>query len=86
MTDEGPEVATTTRQAIAGEVRAELARQHKTQRDLAEILGIDQSSVNLRLKGVRAFRAEEIVAMAAGLGVPTERFLTTPAESVAGAA
>jgi transcriptional regulator with XRE-family HTH domain len=86
MTDDTPEVATTTRHAIAAEVRAELARQNKTQRDLAEILGLPQSSVNLRLKGERAFRAEEIVAMADGLHVPTERFLNIQIEPVAGVA
>lgn len=59
---------------IANEVRAELARQNKTQRDAAEILGLPQQSVQMRLKGRTAFRAEELAVLASGLGVPVSRF------------
>ncbi len=85
MTDEAPATATMVRRAIAAEVRAELARQNKTHREVAEILGLPQSSVTLRINGDRAFRAEEIVKLAEGLGVPTERFLVVP-DAVAGGA
>lgn len=63
------------RQAIAAEVRAELARQQKTQRDLASDIGMAQQALQLRLTGSRAFRAEELVAIAAALDVRVERFL-----------
>jgi transcriptional regulator with XRE-family HTH domain len=62
------------RTKIANEVRAELARQQKTQRDAADILGLPQQSVQMRLKGKTAFRAEELAALAVGLGVPVSRF------------
>ncbi|WP_422751376.1 helix-turn-helix domain-containing protein [Micromonospora sp. WMMD1219] len=66
------------REAIAAEVRAELARQRKTQRDAAEILDLPQPSVQLRLAGKRSFRAEELTTLADALGVPVAQFLTTP--------
>lgn len=66
------------RATIAAEVRAELARQQKTQRDVADILGLPQQSVQLRLSGKRAFRAEELARLAEGLGVPISRFFAEP--------
>ena len=63
------------RDKIAAEVRAELARQQKTQRDAAEILGLPQQSVQLRLAGKRSFRAEELATLAEALGVPVTRFI-----------
>jgi transcriptional regulator with XRE-family HTH domain len=60
----------TFRTVIAGHVRAEMARQCKTQRDLAEVLGIDEGSTSLRFRGARSFRAEELVQVADWLGVP----------------
>lgn len=71
------------RAKIAAEVRAELARQNKTQRDVAERLGIAQPSVQLRLTGRRAFRAEELAVIADWLGVPAAQFL--PSDSSAAA-
>ncbi|HZN72438.1 MAG TPA: helix-turn-helix transcriptional regulator [Micromonosporaceae bacterium] len=69
------------RDQIAAEVRAELARQQKTQRQAGEVLDLPQPSVQLRLKGERAFRAEELVKLAAWLGVPVEQFLPAPASA-----
>lgn len=63
------------RAMIAAEVRAELARQNKTQRDLADRLRITQPSVQLRLSGQRPFRAEELAVIADWLGVPPAQFL-----------
>jgi transcriptional regulator with XRE-family HTH domain len=63
------------RNRIAGEVRAAMARSQKTQRDLAEVLGIDQPSVSLRLRGERSFRAEELAVVAEWLGVPAADLL-----------
>lgn len=65
--------------AIAAEVRAELARQQRTQRWAANVLKLPQPSVQLRLIGKRPFRAEELVTLAAALGVPSAQFLPTPA-------
>ena len=63
------------RAMIAAEVRAEMARQNRTQRDLAERLGITQPSVQLRLSGQRPFRAEELPVIADWLGVPASQLL-----------
>lgn len=74
------------RGAIAARARGALAEKCKTQRQLGEVLGIPQSSVALRLKGVTPFRAEELAAMADFLDVPVERFMpmaNAPAASAA---
>jgi len=68
-------MANDVRIRIAAEVRAEMARKSKTQRDMAALLNIDQPSVSLRLRGERSFRAEELVAIAEWLGVPVGRFM-----------
>jgi transcriptional regulator with XRE-family HTH domain len=78
MTDEHAETATMARDAIAAEVRAELARQGKTQREVGEIINLPQASVFMRLKGRRPFRGEELVLLAAWLKVPVERFMRSP--------
>jgi cyanate lyase len=59
----------------AAEVRAELARQRKTQSALAEALGRSEAYVTRRLTGEVAFNLEEIESVAGFLGVPTSRFL-----------
>lgn len=68
-------------EAIAAEVRAELARQRKTQREVGAILGLPQNSVYMRLSGKTSFRAEELAALADGLGVSVELFLRTSARA-----
>jgi transcriptional regulator with XRE-family HTH domain len=78
------------RDTIAAEIRAEMARKQKTQYDLADVLGIPQSAVSLRLNGKRPFRAEELPIVAGLLGVPVERFYSdasnTPASTGSAAA
>lgn len=69
------------RESVAGEVRAELARQKKSWRQLAEGVGINRESVRESVRGDRPFRIEELTAIAAWLGVPVTQFL--PAEAVA---
>lgn len=80
-TDDPPAVQ--IRQRIAAEVRAEIARQGVTHRQLGNVLGLDQSSTSLRIQGRRPFRAEELVAVAGFLGVPVTQF-TSIAESIGG--
>lgn len=65
----------TARDAIAAEVRAELARQNKTQRDVAEAIDMAQPVVSLRLQGKRSWRAEELARLAEWLDVPVSRFI-----------
>lgn len=73
----------TDRDRIAAEVRAELGRQGKTQRQVAELVGMTQQSLALRLAGTRSFRAEEIALLAEKLGVPVDRFLSAPSPASA---
>lgn len=68
------------RQAIAGEVRAELARKKMTFTDLAEVLGVTKQAVSARVNGHQSFRVEELVAIAAALGVEPAQFLV-PADA-----
>ena len=57
-------MANDVRGKIAAEVRAELARQCKSQREAAAALEMTQPSLQLRLSGQRAFRAEELAVIA----------------------
>jgi len=56
-----------------------MARQNRTQRALALAIGIDQASAGVRLQGKRPFKAEELVAVAAWLGVPIGQFTAVAA-------
>lgn len=55
--------------AVGGEVRAELARQRRTQADLAEALGLSAATVSKRLDGSSPFDLVELAAAANWLGV-----------------
>lgn len=57
-----------------------MARQSKTQAELAEALGMPKQVISLRMLGRRAFRAEELAAIANWLGVPIGVFVP-PAEN-----
>lgn len=54
---------------IAGTVRAELARQRKTQQELQVRLGISRPSMYRRLNGELHFDARELFVVAEFLGV-----------------
>lgn len=69
---------------IAAEVRAEISRQKKAQRELAEILGISQQQVSERVRGDVEWRISELVQVARWLDVPIASFV--PAATSAGAA
>lgn len=58
-----------TRQAIAAEVRAALARDQIKQADLAHAIGISQGALSERLRGVRAFDTDQLAAIAEHLGL-----------------
>lgn len=74
------------RHAIAAEVRAEMARQHKSLRDLAEALNLSHQSLAMRVRGNVAFRIEELVLLASALGVPVDLFVRIPAAADAAVA
>lgn len=71
---------------VSAEVRAEVARQQLTHRELGERLGLSQPQVTKRLNGVIPMDTTELDRIAAALGVPVDRFLAVPGALVAGAA
>ena len=62
-------------QYVAGEVRAETARQRVSQRALAEVLGLSQGQVSARMGGDVEFRLSELERIAVLLKVPITHFL-----------
>lgn len=67
---------------IAAEVRAEIARQNKPTREIAEAIGVrTRQSMSMRLKGEKPFTVEELMRLAEVLGVPIEQFLPTSASA-----
>lgn len=71
---------TTLDQAIAGEVRAEFARQNKkTWSDLADSLGIRRATLSARINGHQPFTTGQLVAVAHFLGTTAEA-ITAEAE------
>ena len=63
-------------------VRAEMARAGVSQIDLAERVGLSQSGLSKRLRGVVPFDVNELDAIATALGVPVVSLLPQP-EAVA---
>lgn len=63
------------RERVATEVRAELARQRKTQAELAAHLGISQMAVSRRLNSEVGMDFDELDSIARWLGVPFGQFL-----------
>lgn len=69
----------------AAAVRGLLASHRRTQRELAQVLGISQSNVSKRLTGVSEFNASDVLAIAAWLDVDPARVLGEPADIAKGA-
>lgn len=70
---------------IAGEVRAEISRQKRAQRDIADLLDLSQAQVSDRVNGVVEWRISELVLVADWLGVSITKFVPFE-EPVGGAA
>jgi transcriptional regulator with XRE-family HTH domain len=66
----------TFRQRTAAEIRAEMARQRKTQADLAEVLGLSQMAVSRRLNAEVDTSLDEIADIAEWLGVTFAQMVT----------
>lgn len=73
-------------QYVAREVRAEIARQRMTHRQLAEALGVSQPQVTKRLNGDIEFRPSELELLAELCGVPVTQFFPTAPASTGSAA
>lgn len=69
------DAADAIRQHIAAEVRAEMARQGMTIRELAAALGKDHTTTWKLTRGGQAFRAEDLALTARVLSVPVSKFL-----------
>ena len=54
---------------VLANLRGELARRHITQRQMADILDMPESTVSERMTGAAAWRLPELLAIAARLGV-----------------
>lgn len=57
----------TTAEVVGATVRAELARAGKSQTDLAAVLGVTQTAVSKRLRGVTPFDVNELALVANAL-------------------
>lgn len=68
-------------QRVGDSVRAELARQRKSQRQLAIALGLSQAAVSRRLLGHQAFDVDELAQVAAFLGLPIDHLIPRAAAS-----
>lgn len=66
----------TTAEVVGAAVRAELARAGKSQNDLAAVLGVTQTAVSKRLRGVTPFDVNELAAVAAALDVDMSVLIT----------
>lgn len=60
---------------VAANIRAELARQKKTQAQLAEVWGINAASVSKRMSGAVPVDVNEVQMAAGWLGVPLSRLM-----------
>lgn len=65
----------TVSERVAANVRAEAARLKLSQRHIADVLGISQSSANRRYLGVTPLDVEELYALAASFGMPVTHLL-----------
>lgn len=82
--DSVPVMTTTeTREYIAGEARAALARDGRTAARLASDTGIPRSSLSKKLRGQVSFTTEEVVAICLALGVDPAALLPPSASQAA---
>jgi hypothetical protein len=65
-------------EAVASEVRAEMARQRKTNAEMALALGVTAHTVARRLSGAVPFDAVELVQIGLWLGVDPRQFIPPP--------
>lgn len=62
-------------ESVAAEIRAEIARQRRTQADVAEAIGWTQQYLSRRLTAQHPFSTDDIEAVARVLGVPLSKFV-----------
>lgn len=62
-------------QAVAAEVRAEMARKKVSQQEVARQLGVAQQTISRRITGDIPFDVAELAKIAQILGVPLSHFV-----------
>lgn len=67
-----------SRESIAAEVRAQMARHRRSGRSVALEIGWNQAYLSRRLTGEIAFNTDELVAIAEVLDVPVVSFFQGP--------
>ena len=67
---------------VASEVRGEMARQRKTQQELATTLGVNAHTAGRRIRGEVPFDVVELEVIAAWLDVPVSRLWPRNPEAV----
>lgn len=72
-------MATTFNEFVASEIRAEMARQRRSQQELARALGWTQPFISRRLTGSVALSTDEIERIAEVLSVPVDQLVTARA-------
>ena len=73
---------TSHREAVAGEVRAAIARKGVTQSEVAQLVGMSSTSMSRKLAGANALTVDELIAIANALDVSPSSLIPT-AHSVA---
>ena len=63
---------------VIGAIKAELARRNLSGADLIPVLEISRNAVYARLRGEKSFELEEVVKVAAFLGIPVETLVAAP--------
>ncbi|MDI9889928.1 helix-turn-helix domain-containing protein [Microbacterium sp. IEGM 1404] len=63
------QAATETAERLAAEVRAEMARQRRTAKEMAEVVGITAHTAGRRLSGAVPFNVVELGEVARWLGI-----------------
>lgn len=77
-------MAVTYSDSVAAELRAEIARQRRTQGDLAQALGWTQQYLSRRLTGATPLSLDDVEKLARILGIPlAELVATRPREATA---
>lgn len=74
---------TETRDAVAAEVRASLARDGRAAQTLASDTGISKAALSRKLRGLTPFYVEELLAIAVALDVDPAKFVSIASEPVA---
>ncbi len=65
----------TLAEAVSAEVRAEMGRQRKSRREVADAMGVSHMYLSRRLNGRTSFDLTDLDRVAAALNVPVDQLL-----------